>query len=93
MGGGVEIAADARAQSLLRIMDRFELQQNLPCGTITFDSTSLTGTTLDLSFTTPELSERILVCQRRDDFCHDSNHWPVETTPDIELEAAPTKER
>lgn len=51
------------------------------------------STTLDLSLTSPLLSNRVLVCQRRDDMCHPSNHLPIETILDIELEAVSTNVR
>lgn len=91
--GGTEVTADTRAESLLQIMDTYNLQQNVPTGTITYEGFDGSCSSIDLSFTTPNLSNKILTCERMDELYHDSTHWPIETTFEITIELEPPEQR
>ncbi|KAL8797965.1 MAG: hypothetical protein Q9182_007074 [Xanthomendoza sp. 2 TL-2023] len=39
------------------------------------------------------MTDRLLLCQRRDDLEHDSAHWPIETAFNVQLGEASTQER
>lgn len=78
---------------MLHIADAHGLQQNLPAGTITFEGNMGAQTTIDLCFTTPELTDRIVTCQKMEDIDQGGNHWPIETTMNIEIGREPTKTR
>lgn len=91
--GGDLVNADSRSEELLAIIDEFRLFQHVPRGTKTFSGPNGRAQTLDLSFTTDGLTDRVVNCGIADHLEHGSDHWPIETIVDVtvqEVQPEPT---
>lgn len=66
-------------ESLLELVDEHELQLLTRPGTATYIRGTTTPSTLDLTFCSPGLSDKVISCQVQEDIDHDSDHYPVET--------------
>ncbi len=84
--GYKKIQADKRTTQLLEIIDEFNLTQHLPPGTSTYISLLGSESTIDLVFTSAGLTERIQMCDVVEALDHDSNHLPIGTIPDLNLQ-------
>jgi hypothetical protein len=85
--GGIEATQDLGADKLIELCDETDLDLWLEPGTVTRDQNG-EQTTIDLVFGTPDLTERLVVCELAFD-CHaDSDHLPIRVLLDINTEPA-----
>jgi exonuclease III len=86
-------SAHTASEGLLEALyERGDCQLITPPGTITFP-TSTGGTTIDLSFATNQLANRVLECQINPLFDHGSDHQPVLTRLQLAATTATPKRR
>jgi hypothetical protein len=91
---GVNSIQDHGSDRLIELRDAVDLDLWMGPGTITRDQSSK-QTTIDLSFGSPSLTNRLVACEIAMD-CHaDSDHLPIRVLGDIETPASPndTKRR
>jgi len=80
--GGIDSTQDPGSDKLIELCDIANLDLWLEPGTITRDQNGR-QTTIDLSFGSPTLTDRLVVCELALD-CHaDSDHLPIRTILDI----------
>ena len=90
---GVNAINDPRASELFILIDEFGLIFNTSKRTKTYVSRTGNEFTIDLSFATEELSQRVIFCMAREDLNHDSDHLFIETILDISISIAPSAEK
>jgi len=76
----------------LDIQDQHQLVQLTPQGLVTYQSHN-SESTLDLTFATPGLSNRVVECDVRLEVHHDSDHLPITITLDLNPPTPPPPER
>ncbi len=81
--GGDHVNADVRAEELLQTVNLLGLELLLPPGTITYERGS-TRTTIDLAFSTPQLTQRLLACQVRKEWGSGVDHYPIHLKFDVQ---------
>jgi hypothetical protein len=80
--GGIEATQDPGSDKLVELCDETDLDLWLEPGTVTRDQNG-EQTTIDLFFGTPDLTERLVVCELAPD-CHaDSDHFPIRVLLDV----------
>uniref|UniRef100_A0A093V209 RNA-directed DNA polymerase from mobile element jockey n=1 Tax=Talaromyces marneffei PM1 TaxID=1077442 RepID=A0A093V209_TALMA len=85
-GPGTKI--DTEGTELLEIADRHEIDLATEQGMVTWER-SQSKSTIDLTFLSGSLFNRLILIERADSVQHDSDHWPIQTQLDIDT---PTKE-
>lgn len=87
---GIERNQSNGVDYFLSLLDEHNLRLQLPPGSITYEARGAKST-LDLVFTTPEITDRIITCNTCPLMDHDSDHIPVETRIDLRTaDASPT---
>ena len=81
--GGDHVNADVRAEELLQTVNLLSLELLLPPGTVTYKRGS-TRTTIDLAFSTPQLTQRLLACQVRKEWGSGVDHYPIHLKFDVQ---------
>lgn len=84
----LERPASAHSEHLLRLLQRQEMTLHLPSGTKTLHQKKI-QTTIDLVFGSSGLTNRLLCCSAADQLGTNSDHYPIATTYDLYLPAAP----
>lgn len=80
--GGPGVQIEAEAERILEIADEHDLILTTEEGIITWERKEQYST-IDLTFISNNLFNRMLCTERADDV-HDSDHWPIRTTIDIQ---------
>ena len=80
----IERTAIRGSAELLNLLDEFQLQLQLPPKIITFQTRGA-ASTIDLVFDTPEIANRIVKCDVRDEIHHDFDHHFIETVIILEV--------
>ena len=75
-GPGVSKTLIEKSEELLIVTQRWEMEQIVPVGTVTYKE-STGESTIDLVFATPLLMESLITCDIAGDFDHDSDHQPI----------------
>lgn len=81
--GGVGSNTDQEAGKLMEIINKWGLEVLTEEGKPTWvrnDQSSV----IDLTMTTPRLTNRLIQCQRADNIEHASDHFPIKTVLDVE---------
>ena len=73
------ISADSRLAALLDLINEFQLKQQLKPDTIMYQCRESKESTLNLIFTTKNLTNRLIKCQVWKNLDHDSDHYLIET--------------
>ena len=74
--GGEHISTDNEANSLVEVVNSFELNLLLPCREITWQRTEAEST-INLVFSTSLLTQRLITCQVRKDWGTGDDHNPI----------------
>ncbi len=91
--GGAGIQGDAEAEDLLEIIDIHDIEMTIEPGVVTWQRRNQKST-IDLTFISNGLLERLVNCVHGDDIDHDSDHWPIRTVLDITVpQKTPEKRR
>lgn len=67
-------------------MDQFDVELTIEEGVTTWECGE-SQSTIDLTFISTTLANRLVVCERADDVQHDSDHFPIRTLLDIDTPA------
>lgn len=89
---GINKEPSSGVDIFLNLVDEFSLDLQLCPGTVTYEARG-TQSTLDLVFTTPGITGRIITCDACPMMNHDSDHIPVETTISLKTVDAPSNKR
>ncbi|EED13497.1 reverse transcriptase, putative [Talaromyces stipitatus ATCC 10500] len=81
--GGPGTAIDAEGTELLEIADRHELELATEEGIVTWER-GQSQSTIDLTFLSMSLFNRLILIECADTVQHDSDHWPIRTQVDIQ---------
>ena len=81
--GGDYVPMDREANSLVEILNSFSLNLLLPCGETTWQRRGV-ETTIDLVFSNPYLTQRLITCQVRKDWVLEGDHYPILIEFDIQ---------
>ncbi|RAO74375.1 uncharacterized protein BHQ10_010387 [Talaromyces amestolkiae] len=81
--GGPGTKMDTAATELLEIMDHHEIELATEEGLVTWQRGKSTST-IDLTFLSANLFNRMVLYERADNVQHDSDHWPIRTQLDIQ---------
>ncbi|EDN03562.1 predicted protein [Histoplasma mississippiense (nom. inval.)] len=82
--GGVRVEKNFRmAWQLIAQVDRLGLQLATPVGATTWQDRGSPGTTIDLTFLSPLLHDKLRRCAIAEEACKGSDHKPMETTLEI----------
>jgi hypothetical protein len=91
--GATRFTQHTAADELIDLSQKHELDLATPQG-ITTRNAHGAETTIDLAFTSVELTERIIKCHKRDDLEQQSDHYPIHTQLQLlTLPATPRKSR
>lgn len=91
--GGAGTRGDAEAEDLLEIMDIHDMEIVTEPGVAPWERKDQKST-IDLTFISNGLLERLVNCVRGDDIDHDSDHWLIRTVLDITVpQKTPEKRR
>lgn len=91
--GGPGTKIDNEGTELLEIADRHELELATEEGLVTWER-GQSKSTIDLTFLSMSLVNRLILIERADTVQHDSDHWPIRTQIDIQAPAnEPPKRR
>ncbi|EDN04750.1 predicted protein [Histoplasma mississippiense (nom. inval.)] len=82
--GGVRVERNFRmAWQLIAQVDRLGLQLATPVGATTWQDRGSPGTTIDLTFLSPLLHDKLRRCAIAEEACKGSDHKPMETTLEL----------
>jgi hypothetical protein len=81
--GGPGTKIDNEGTELLEIADRHELELATEEGIVTWER-GQSKSTIDLTFLSARLFNRLILIERADTVQHDSDHWPIRTRIDIQ---------
>ncbi|EDN08303.1 predicted protein [Histoplasma mississippiense (nom. inval.)] len=82
--GGVRVERNFRmAWQLIAQVDRLGLQLATPVGATTWQDRGSPGTTIDLTFLSPLLHDKLRRCAIAEEACKGSDHKPIETTLEL----------
>ncbi|EDN09668.1 predicted protein [Histoplasma mississippiense (nom. inval.)] len=82
--GGVRVERNFRmAWQLIAQVDRLGLQLATPGGATTWQDRGSPGTTIDLTFLSPLLHDKLRRCAIAEEACKGSDHKPIETTLEL----------
>jgi ribonuclease HI len=81
--GGPGTKIDNEGTELLEIVDRHEIELATEEGIVTWER-GQSKSTIDLTFLSANLFNRLILIERADTVQHDSDHWPIRTRIDIE---------
>ncbi|EEA25056.1 reverse transcriptase, putative [Talaromyces marneffei ATCC 18224] len=84
--GGPGTKIDEQGTELLEIVDRHEIELATEEGIVTWERGQLKST-IDLTFLSASLFNRLVLMERADTIQHDSDHWPIRTRIDIQTPA------
>lgn len=81
--GGPGVQIETEAERILEIADEHDLILTTEEGIITWERKEQYST-IDLTFISNNLFNRMIYTERADNVQHDSDHWPIRTTIDIQ---------
>ena len=81
--GGPGVKQDDGADELIMIAEEFAMEQLLPAGTVTYEENC--QTTIDLIFSTPELTNGVIKCDTEKLFESGSDHLPILTSLELAM--------
>lgn len=89
-GGEIAGRADAESDSLIDIIQEFQLESTLPTGTVTYDEKNHQSC-IDLCYATPDIVNRIISSGIDNTMDHNSDHLPITTRLDITVRNQPPR--
>jgi hypothetical protein len=90
--GGPGTKIDTEATELLEIVDHHEIELATEEGLIMWER-GQSKSTIDLTFLSTSLFNRLILIERADTVQHDSDHWPIRTQIDIQTPINETPKR
>ncbi|RAO68551.1 uncharacterized protein BHQ10_004563 [Talaromyces amestolkiae] len=81
--GGPGTRTDSKGTELLKIADYHDLELATEEGTVTWER-GQSKSTINLTFLSMSLFNRLILIERADTIQHDSDHWPIRTRIDIQ---------
>ena len=80
------------AEALLDVTTRYDMKQMVPNGTVTWQARG-SQQTLDLTWVSSELANRVLICQVKEEMEQGSDHFPIKTRIIMSIPMAKPRER
>ena len=90
--GGVHSSTDLHAGKLIEITHQHSLDLLLPPGEITWQR-GRSKTTIDLTFSSPQITQRVISCQAKPEWSNKKDHNPIQLVLDMRVQRRVKKER